>query len=80
MKASWFKGCKTKAEKDKVRQSIMSSRESLDRLKEILEPMLKDASPTTDYDCPSWAFKQADRLGHNRALTTVLELLNIDKE
>jgi hypothetical protein len=42
--------------------------------------MLKEALPTADYDSPSWAYKQADRIGYNRALTTVLELINLDKE
>lgn len=80
MKAQWFKECKTKEDKDKVKQTIFSNRESLDRLKEILEPMLKDTPPTADYDSPSWAYKQADRIGFNRALNQVLELINLDKD
>lgn len=80
MKAYWFKECKTKEEKDAVRQSILSNRQSLDRLKEILEPMLKETTLTTDYDSPSWAYKQADRIGYNRALNQVLEIINLDKE
>lgn len=80
MKSYWFKECKTKEEKDKVRQTILSNRQSLDRLKEILEPMLKETAPTADYDSPSWAYKQADRIGYNRALTSVLDIINLDKE
>ena len=80
MKSYWFKECKTKADKEKVRQSVLSNRQSLDRLKEILEPMLKETAPTTDYDSPSWAYKQADRIGYNRALTSVLDIINLDKE
>ncbi len=80
MKSAWFSKCKTKEDKLAVRQSIMSTRESLGRLQEILEPLLKDAPPTADYDSPSWAYKQADRIGYNRALTTVLDLINLDKE
>jgi len=80
MKAAWFKSCKTKKDKETVVQSIRSNRESLDRLKEILEPMLKDSNPASDYDSPSWAYKQADRNGFNRAVTTVLDLINLDKE
>ncbi len=80
MKTNWFKECKTKEDKVRVRQTILSNRESLDRLKEILEPLLKDTPPTADYDSPSWAFKQADRIGYNRALNQVLELINLDKE
>lgn len=80
MKSAWFKDCKNKKEKEAVRQVLQSNRESLDRLKEILEPMLKDTTPAADYDSPSWAYKQADRNGFNRAVTTVLDLINLDKE
>lgn len=80
MKTIWFKDCKTKKEKEAVNQVLQSNRESLDRLKEILEPMLKDTTPAADYDSPSWAYKQADRNGFNRAVTTVLDLINLDKD
>ena len=80
MKAVWFAKSKDKKDKDAIKQSILAQREPLDRLKEILEPMLKDGLPATDYDSPSWAYKQADRNGFNRALTTVLEIINLDKE
>lgn len=80
MKAAWFRECKTKKDKEAVGQVLHSNRESLDRLKEILEPMLKDTTPAADYDSPSWAYKQADRNGFNRAVTTVLDLINLDKE
>ena len=80
MKTAWLKDCKTKKEKEAVNQVLQSNRESLDRLKEILEPMLKDITPAADYDSPSWAYKQADRNGFNRAVTTVLDLINLDKD
>ncbi len=80
MKAAWFKDCKSKKQKESVAQVLQSNRESLDRLKEILEPMLKDTTPAADYDSPSWAYKQADRNGFNRAVTTVLDLINLDKD
>jgi hypothetical protein len=80
MKTAWLKDCKTKKEKEAVNQVLQSNRESLDRLKEILEPMLKDTTPAADYDSPSWAYKQADRNGFNRAVTTVLDLINLDKD
>jgi hypothetical protein len=80
MKSYWFSKCKTPEEKFELRQKILSNRESLDRLREILEPMLKDTGPEADYDSPSWAYKQADRIGYNRALTKVLDIINLDKE
>jgi hypothetical protein len=80
MKAIWFKSCKTKEDKDALRQSIISNRASLEALEGILESMLKEAPATDDYESPSWAYKQADRIGYNRALNQVLDLINLDKE
>ena len=80
MKSVWYKECKTKEDKVKAKQVILSNRESLDRLREILGPMLKETPPSADYDSPSWAYKQADRIGYNRALNQVLDLINLDKE
>lgn len=80
MKAIWFRSCKTKEDKDALRQSIISNRASLEALEGILESMLKEAPATADYDSPSWAYKQADRIGYNRALNQVLDLINLDKE
>lgn len=78
MKAVWFKECKTKEDKDSVRQTILSNRESLLRLESILESMLKETPTSADYDSPSWAYKQADRIGYNRALNQVLDIINLD--
>ena len=49
-------------------------------VEEILESMLEDRPTTMDYDSPSWSHKMADRIGYNRALTQVLDLINLDKE
>ena len=67
-------------DKDKIKQKIMSNSESLLLLEEILESMLEDRPTTMDYDSPSWSHKMADRIGYNRALTQVLDLINLDKE
>ena len=80
MKSHWFKECKTKEDKEKVRQVLFSNRESLLRLESILESMLKETPSSADYDSPSWAYKQADRIGYNRALNQVLDIINLDKE
>jgi len=80
MKSHWFKHCKTKEEKDKVRQTVLANQESLLRLEVILESLLKDTPSSADYDSPSWAYKQADRIGYNRALNQVLDIINLDKE
>ena len=80
MKAAWFKKCKTQEDKDKVKQTLMSNKDSLLHLEEILESMLEDRPTMADYDSPSWSHKMADRIGYNRALTQVLDLINLDKE
>ena len=80
MKAHWFKQCKTKEDKEKVKQLILSNRESLLRLESILESLLRETPSSADYDSPSWAYKQADRIGYNRALNQVLDIINLDKE
>ena len=80
MKSHWLKQCKTKEEKDKVRQTVLANQESLLRLEVILESLLKDTPSSADYDSPSWAYKQADRIGYNRALNQVLDIINLDKE
>ena len=70
--------------KGKVQEYKNKTKKPMDKkkkpVKEILEPMLKETPPTADYDSPSWAFKQADRIGYNRALTQVLDIINLDKE
>jgi hypothetical protein len=80
MRAVWFKKCKTEEEKKSQRQTLLQHRYTLETLQEILESMLEVNPPSTDYDNPSWAYKQADRNGYNRALTKVLEIINLDKE
>ena len=80
MKAHWFKQCKTKEDREGVRQTLMSNREGLIRLEAILESLLKESPSSADYDSPSWAYKQADRIGYNRALNQVLDIINLDKE
>jgi hypothetical protein len=80
MKSHWFKQCKTKEDKESVRQTLMSNRESLLRLEVILESLLKESPSSADYDSPSWAYKQADRIGYNRALNQVLDIINLDNK
>ena len=42
--------------------------------------MLEDRPTSADYDNPNWSHKMADRIGYNRALTSVLDLINLNKE
>ena len=80
MKTAWYRDCQTQEQKDARKQSILSSSEGFLQLEYILESMLEDRPTTMDYDSPSWSHKMADRIGYNRALTQVLDLINLNKE
>ncbi len=79
MKTAWYRKCVTQEDKDKVKQIVLSNSESLLLLEEILESMLEERPTMADYNSPAWSHKMADRIGYNRALTQVLDLINLDK-
>lgn len=71
MNTKWFKGLKTKDEKDKRKKELLSYRTAYEALIEILE----EKTSTPDYDCPSWSHKQADQNGYNQAIKEVKALI-----
>ena len=79
MHSAWFKGLKTKEEKDRRKQEIISHSTFIEDLKELLQTEFRK-DKFEDYDSPSWAYKQADLNGYNRALTKVLSILNIEEK
>ncbi len=81
MKTEWTKDLGA-PDAPKFRQSVVDSKIVLDKLKLICYNMLLESekSTKTDYDSPSWAFKQADRNGYKRALEKVIELATITLE
>jgi len=80
MKTAWYRDCQTQEQKDARKQSILSSSEGFLQLEYILESMLEDRPTSVDYNSPNWSHKMADRVGYNRALTQVLDLINLSKE
>jgi hypothetical protein len=80
MKTAWYRDCQTQEKKDARKQSILSSSEGFLQLEYILESMLEDRPTSADYNSPNWSHKMADRIGYNRALTQVLDLINLNKE
>lgn len=82
MKTEWFKHLKTKEEQEKFKEVVNSSTLILDRLREIVYNRYKNGNSISidDYDSPSWAYKQADRLGEQRAYEFILSLLNIEQQ
>ena len=80
MKTVLYRDSQTQEQKDARKQLIMSSSEGFLQLEKILESMLEDRPTSADYDNPNWSHKMADRIGYNRALTSVLDLINLNKE
>lgn len=79
MKTIWFMDL-PKDEQEGFKKEVKSAKNVLDKLEDIVRSRLKDIVVTEDYDSPSWAFKQADRNGYNRALTEIINILNLDHE
>lgn len=76
MKAIWTKGLKTKAEKDKLKQTLIAARPQFDLLSEQINNKRKTIS--RNYNSPNWAQEQIAILEYNQALDDVLELLEIN--
>lgn len=82
MLPQWYSNL-PKAEQEKFKELVRGSKKVLDRLREICYNT-KDgvlATSKTDYDSPSWAYKQADRNGYIRAYEEIAKLCDIsDKD
>lgn len=62
-------------EKVKFEELLGVNNKVLDRLSEICYNMVKDSETSqSDYDCPNWALKQADKTGYRRALKEIASL------
>lgn len=77
MHSAWFKGL-TEDQKKKRKQFLLANVEVFELLEEILKENFEEGTP--DYDCPSWAYKQADINGANRMLRRVLSLTKLNKD
>jgi hypothetical protein len=81
MNTKWLSNLKTKQEKDKFKQYLLSCDDAFIRLSEILkedlEQTVKEMSVEDGYDSPAWAERQADRLGKIRTLRKVIELVHL---
>lgn len=72
----WYKGTKTKAEREEITKTLKSYKPAFDALKEHLSE--KPTHP--GYDSPSWAYKQAHQNGYNEAIRDVLKLIDIKEK
>lgn len=72
MDIRWFKG---ELDKEAKKKAILQHRNAFDDLRAMLEQEINDNAP--DYESNSWAYKQADRNGYNRAIRSILKLIDI---
>ncbi len=79
MDGRWTKGINDPEEKREAQRRIIQCRDVLDKLYDMLE-LKQIGSAKVDYDSPSWSHKQADTLGYNRALTEVMNLIDIEEK
>lgn len=81
MKAAWFSNLKAE-DQEQFKQLVKGSQKVLDRLKEICYNKLstQEVLPASDYDNPSWAYKQADRNGYLRAFREIGDLVTLSDQ
>ena len=79
MKTIWFMDL-PKDEQEGFKKEVKSAKSVLDKLEQIVNSKIKEIVIANDYDSPSWAYKQADRNGYNRALTEIINILHLDQE
>lgn len=78
MNSAWTKGLRKGSQEAKdVGEAFASSALIRRRLVEILKAFDEEElrNRSSDYDSPSWAFKQADSVGYARALHRVMAIL-----
>jgi len=79
MKNSWCSGLEPDAKK-LMRGYFSSSTLLRERMKKLLEDKIRvrgsNVIALDEFDKPSWAYKQADRNGYERALLEVIELIS----
>lgn len=80
MKTRWHQHISGVEDKKQFKESVLNSKFVLDRLSEICYNMLEEAGKSSkdDYKLAAWPYYQADKLGYQRALKDIIELLQLD--
>ena len=80
MQVDWAKLIKDPEERKTFLVSVKSASHVLERLAEILSERVEaDAkSSKDDYHSPSWAYRQADKVGYARAMREVIDLTKVN--
>ena len=80
MKTAWTKGIRDKQVKEDIQASYRASAMLRERLIAMLISKSKERERASmgaeGYDCPNWAYKQADAQGYKRALSEIISLIS----
>ncbi len=78
MQSKWFSHLPKDKQED-FKKMVLGSGKVLDTLQEICYNVIKNGelAPSTDYDNPTWAYKQADRNGYLRAYHEIVAMLKL---
>lgn len=81
MNTAWTKGLKRGSQEAKdVAEAYDNSRVARKRLIVMLNAMLEEETTKrladSEYDSPSWAYRQADAIGYARAITKIINMLD----
>lgn len=75
----WFKGERDKKVRDTFEKMLRNDGVVLGRLRDVIDELRSEIerqeTSIEDFDSPSWALKQASRLGEKRGLNKVRDLL-----
>lgn len=78
MKQSWTKGLDTDYAKE-IRMAFKSALVMRKRLEVLIglkeEEAIRTGRSKEGYNCPNWAYKQADLVGYTRALNDIIDLI-----
>lgn len=80
----WISHLKDSKERADFEGYVRNSVSLFERLKEIIDNKIdtarKEGLSSKSYDKPSWPMYQADKVGYERALREILELIDLTKE
>lgn len=84
MYSVWTKHLKEEEAKERFRNSVLGSKNVLERLDQILDEMDKDIQTqelnTKIYDIPNWDYRQAHTNGMRSQIKMMKRLINLDQK
>lgn len=78
MKQSWYKGLDaqgTREIKAEYKAAVLMRKRLVLLLKEKIGDTLVSGRSKSGYDCPNWAYKQADMSGYLRAIDDIISMV-----